>query len=106
MPFFSHQPENERLYPRLLVFLLGINPVGGLLLSIFYLFGGFAPTAESKVASFFLFVGFQLLWLLPCLSFFVGLDLWGRGRRTRSVLVGISGFVTLCFATYYVLQQW
>lgn len=98
--------KKERLYPLFLLIAFGVNATGGLLLSIFYLFGGVAPAADNRFLAFLLFLLFQLLWLLPCGSFFAGLDLWGRGYKAWSYFVGAAGFALMVYAAYYLTLQW
>ncbi len=68
-----------------------------------YLFGGMPfGTSESAVVRFFLYLTTQMLWFIPIVLFFAGLDAWRRGYYKTSLgviiasdIIGIAGLVAL-----------
>lgn len=98
----NSQSENyQRVYPKWLVVAMGLNFLS-LLLSPFYLFGGINPVEGGGILRFLGFVGVNLLWVVPCLCFFFSLDIWGKGRRTLGIAIGVVGLVTTFAGAYYL----
>ena len=87
-------------FPKWLLALAFVSMIP-LLLSPLYLFGGMPfGTSESAVARFFIYLAMQLLWFVPVVLFFVGLDAWRRGFYKAGVsvlivsdVIGIGGLV-------------
>lgn len=91
-------------FPKWLLALAALCALPVLLCPL-YLFGGAAPfgTSGHAFVRFLLYLLTQLLWLVPAVCIFCGLDYWRRGYErvgTAIVAVGdvltVVGFCLLC----------
>ncbi|MBR1387268.1 MAG: hypothetical protein IJ553_02530 [Alloprevotella sp.] len=81
-------------FPRWVLALAFFNLIP-VLLSVFFLFGGIAPfgTSSHALVRLLLYVCANLLWLVPALTFFFGLDIYRRGWEKWGVLILALGNV-------------
>lgn len=103
--FCSNNPKNQQSvsdFPKWLLALAFVSLIP-LLACPLYLFGGMPfGTSESAVVRFFLYLATQMLWFIPIVLFFAGLDAWRRGYYKTSLgviitsdIIGIAGLVAL-----------
>lgn len=80
------------LYPKWLLVLAGTNLLS-LLLSVFYLFGGVAPWADSASGAVRVvgYVGVQLLWIIPVVCFFGALRAHDHGHPWLAAFIALAG---------------
>lgn len=80
------------LYPKWLLVLAGTNLLS-LLLSVFYLFGGVAPLAESEHAALRVlgYVAVQALWIIPVVCFFGALRAHDHGHPWLAAFIALAG---------------
>lgn len=93
-------------YPKWLLALAGTNLIP-LLLCPFFLFGGLHPfgTSENGFLAFLLYLLTNLLWIVPILLFFVGLELYRRCYEWPGICLNTIGFLlTLCCLLILALQ--
>lgn len=91
-------------YPKWLLALIFpgvIIPAGTM---IFYLFGGVRPFGSSDhwFWDFMLYLLPQLLWVVPVISFFLSLFLWGWMREKAAIFTGIVGLI-ISIASVFIL---
>lgn len=80
-------------YPKWLLALLFPSVIIPIFTMIFYLFGGIRPFGSSPhwLADILLYLLTQLFWIVPVLSFFVALFLWGWIREKAAIATGVFG---------------
>ena len=61
-------------------------------------FGG----ESNSIVRFLLYLVLQALWILPAVSFFVGLDAWRRGYEKRGVIIHVLGLI-LSIAAFVII---
>ena len=78
-------------FPRPLL-ALAFTSVAAVIWCIFYMFG-FMPFGSSAngMLNFLLYIAGNLLWVIPVLLFFVGLNEYRRGYETRAYIVCAIG---------------
>ena len=79
-------------FPKKILALAFFNLIA-LFLSIFFLFGGLL-SPKNEVGDFvrlLIYIGVQLLWILPVASTFIGLNLYRLGFPKRSFAILIAG---------------
>lgn len=91
-------------FPKKILALAFFNLIA-LFLSIFFLFGG-VLSPKNEVGDFvrlLIYIGVQLLWILPVASTFIGLNQYRLGFSKRSMLILVFGsLMTLaCFALLF-----
>lgn len=91
-------------FPKWLLALAGTNLIP-VLLSPFFLFGGLAPFGESDngVIAFLLYVLSNLLWIVPLILFFVGLDLYRRLFEWLGIAVNVVGALLTAVDIWLIL---
>lgn len=93
-------------FPRwvLVMAFANIIPV---LLSVFFLFGGISPlgSSENSFLNFLLYLASNLLWLLPPLTFFLGLDVYRKGWEILGVaILAVGNLLTLIDILILILR--
>ncbi|MBP3228482.1 MAG: hypothetical protein J6M53_06875 [Bacteroidaceae bacterium] len=93
------------LYPKWLLALAGVNLLG-LLLAVFYLFGGVQPfgTSGDAVVRFLLYLATQCLWVVPVACFFGALRAHDYQHPVLAVFISLTGISILAFATLFLFQ--
>lgn len=88
-------------FPKWMLVIAGLNLVGVFLAPLF-LFGGVRPLgqAENIVLQFAQYLFVQSMWFIPLLLFFISLDRYRRGWRTRGVTLALSGVAIETFGVY------
>lgn len=79
-------------FPKWLLALAGTNLIP-ILLCPFFLFGGLQPFGQSEVwiLNFLLYILGNLLWVVPLLLFFAGLELYRRCFEVPGIIVNAIG---------------
>lgn len=91
-------------FPKWLLALAGLSLIPTLCCPLF-LFGGMPFGADSSAfVRFLLYLLLQALWILPAISFFVGLDAWRRGYEKRGVVINVIGLIVSIVAFVVVLS--
>ncbi|MBQ7056482.1 MAG: hypothetical protein IJM84_00870 [Bacteroidaceae bacterium] len=86
-----------QLYPVWLLILAGINLLS-LLLSVFFLFGGFGN-------GFWSYLLWQLAWIAPICCFFGSLKSHDMGKTWLAVIVALAGIAIMCFGTMTIFSK-
>ena len=81
-------------FPKWLLALAGTNLIP-LLLCPFFMFGGVMPFGEGSngFTHFLLYLLTNLLWLVPILLFFVGLELYRRCFELPGITITVIGLL-------------
>ena len=91
-------------YPKwLLAFaFLNIIPV---FLSVFFLFGGLfkAPSSWGTFIGLLIYLLVNLLWILPILAFFIGLNDYRRGFQKRGTAILVLGNLLTLLDILFIL---
>lgn len=91
-------------FPKWLLALAALSLIPTLCCPLF-LFGGKSLGSEaSGFVSFLLYLVLQALWIVPAVSFFVGLDAWRRGYEKRGVIINVLGLIVSIIAFVIVLK--
>ena len=79
-------------YPKWLLALAFLNIIP-VFLSVFFLFGGLfkAPSSWGTFIGLLIYLLVNLLWILPILAFFIGLNDYRRGFQKRGTAILVLG---------------
>ncbi len=87
----------KQIYPLWLLILAGINLLS-LLVSVFFLFGGFGK-------DFWTYLFWQVAWIAPICCFFGSLKSHDMGKTWLAVVVALVGIAILCFDTAAIISK-
>ena len=91
-------------YPkwRLALAFLNIIPV---FLSVFFLFGGLfkAPSSWGAFIGLLIYLLVNLLWILPIVAFFIGLNDYRRGFQKRGTAILVLGNLLTLLDILFIL---
>ena len=91
-------------YPKWLLALAFLNIIP-VFLSVFFLFGGLfkAPTSWGTFIGLLIYLLVNLLWILPILAFFIGLNDYRRGFQKRGTAILVLGNLLTLLDILFIL---
>ena len=91
-------------YPKWLLALAFLNIIP-VFLSVFFLFGGLfkAPSSWGTFIGLLIYLLVNLLWILPILAFFIGLNDYRRGFQKRGTAILVLGNLLTLLDLLFIL---
>ncbi len=91
-------------YPKWLLALAFLNIIP-VFLSVFFLFGGLfkAPSSWGTFIGLLIYLLVNLLWILPILAFFIGLNDYRRGFQKRGTAILVLGNLLTLLDILFIL---
>lgn len=91
-------------YPKWLLALAFLNIIP-VFLSVFFLFGGLfkAPGSWGAFIGLLIYLLVNLLWILPIIAFFIGLNDYRRGFQKRSTAILVLGNLLTLLDILFIL---
>ena len=91
-------------YPKWLLALAFLNTMP-VFLSVFFLFGGLfkAPSSWGAFIGLLIYLLINLLWILPIVAFFIGLNDYRRGYQKRGIAILVCGNILTLLDILFIL---
>ena len=91
-------------YPKWLLALAFLNIIP-VFLRVFFLFGGLfkAPSSWGTFIGLLIYLLVNLLWILPILAFFIGLNDYRRGFQKRGTAILVLGNLLTLLDILFIL---
>lgn len=91
-------------YPKWLLTLAFLNIIP-IFLSVFFLFGGLfkAPSGRGTFIGLLVYLLVNLLWILPIVAFFIGLNDYRRGFQKRGTAILVLGNLLTLLDILFIL---
>lgn len=91
-------------YPKWLLALAFLNIIP-VFLSVFFLFGGLfkAPSSWGAFIGLLIYLLVNLLWVLPIVAFFIGLNDYRRGLKKRGTAILVLGNLLTLLDILFIL---